>query len=445
MNKIDKIKARILIRSLKKGIIRPGGAKFIHCGHENWLSAQIEELAEIEEDHGATVHFIRGAYGEGKTHFLNYLEEIARERGWATSHVECKQDVVEIDRFETLYPKIIQKLRLEPDKLEADYEDNDDPSHKLLNLWAHSIMSDIGIKNKYVGKPFLYEEKLFNILQNTVMCRNLNSDLQRILCAFPRALLQNDYNSINDMVSWLKGHKNIIHIPGVLLSKPGQRVNSPGVDPKLVNGVTIRFITNSTSHEVFRGLLWILSKCGYKGLILSIDEVEQIARLKYQKRRDQSLQVLREFVDNTDGDSALQRIAIYFAATPNMFDDEQYFRSYDALATRIEPISNEINWRSSVINLEKTRLTKTQLLEVAIRILSIFKVAYSLNLTTKEIDIVISNIVDAVDVSKYRIAKPRLLCRSIVDQLERVHQGQSLSDANELISGTAKTLLKEKD
>jgi len=165
MSALNRKTARNLIRGLQKGTIRPGGAKYIHCGHENWLSAQLEELDELKEDEGAIVHFVRGAYGEGKTHFLNYIEELARERGWATTHLECRQDTVELDRFETLYPKIIQKLRLVPDLLENKDEFTEDPAYKLLDLWGKKLLESVGFTKNYVGKPFEAEAKIFKILQ----------------------------------------------------------------------------------------------------------------------------------------------------------------------------------------------------------------------------------------------------------------------------------------
>lgn len=417
----------------------------MHCGHENWIAAQLEEIEEIEEDGGAVVHFVRGAYGEGKTHFLHYIQELARERKWATAHVECRKDNAEIDHFETMYPTIIQKLRLFPDVLENEEEATEDPAWKLLQLWTEKLLKESGYSKQPVMRPYEVETKLFDILQVKVMRRNLPGDFQRVICAYPRSVLTEDYNTQTDLINWLKGENQRIHIPSVYLSKPGQRVNSPGVDPRLVGAISIRPITAGTSLDVFRGLIWVLTECGFKGLILSIDEVEHIAKLTPTIRRDRSLQTLREFVDNTDGDVGLQKISIYFAATPQMFDDEKYFRSYDALATRIEPVSTEINWRAPVIDLEKTALSKDQLRIVAERIRMIFGHAYGQIASRKLTDDQLEKIVTAADQSRYRIAKPRLLCRSVVDQLQRLTQGKVALDADLLISQTATQVLQESE
>jgi hypothetical protein len=445
MDNLSQRAARALVKSLQRGTIRPGGAKFLHRGHENWIGAQVEELKEIEVDGGAVVHFVRGAYGEGKTHFLYYLEELARGQGWATAHLECRRDNVELDRFETIYPSIIQKLRLFPDVLDNEEEGTEDPTRKLLDLWAKGLLEEVGYVRQGVVRPFEAEMKLFELLQERVMLRNLPGDLQTVLCAYPRAVLQGDSTAQVDLIAWMKAEDRKIHVPLSLLSMPGQRVNAPGVNPRLVGAVTIRPISSATSLSIFRGIVWLLSRCGFKGLILAIDEVEQIARLRPAIRLERALQTLREFVDNTDGDVGFQRVAIYFAATPNIFDDEKYFRSYDALATRIEPVSDEVNWRAPVINLEMTMLTRDDLQWVASRIRWVYDRAYGTEATSGITDVHLSEIVTAVDNSRYRIAKPRLLCRLVVDQLDRARQGQALKNTEQLLPQTAVHLLQEQE
>ena len=434
-----------LIRGLHRGTITPGGSKYIHCGHDRWLAAQVEELAELEIDSGAAVHFVRGAYGEGKTHFLNYLEDIATDRGWVSAHLECRKDAVELDRFETVYPRIMQKLRLvvEP---EGDGTESDQyPVYRMMHHWTDIVLKAAGYVKAPVIKIFEVETRIFENLQKEVMSLNLPGDFQRVVCAFPRAVLNKDFSAQNDLISWLNGGSSVIHIPAYLLSKPGQRVQAPGIDPRLVKAVEVRPITAGTSLDVFHAILWMLRKLGYKGLVLSIDEVEYIARVKPEKRKESCLQTLREFVDNTVGDSGLRRVSIYFAATPNMFDDKRYFPSYDALATRIEPVSEEINWRAPVINLERTPLTADQLRNVALKIKYVFERAYGSGATKDISEDHLSELVNTISKSKYRIAKPRLLCKTVVDYLDRARQNLQSEDVGQLVSRTAATLIKESE
>jgi hypothetical protein len=435
--------ARRIIRGLRKGIIVPGGAKYIHCGYEPWICVQQEEMNEVEEDGGAIVHFVRGSYGEGKTHFLRYIEDSMEEQGWAVAHIECKQDNVDLDHFETFYPKIVQKLHFRA----ADFGEGQvtkDPATVLLELWTEFVLRRIGHKkDAYVNRFLEAESRVFEFVRQEVMSRNLPGNLQTILCAYPRAHLNDDYNSMKDMENWLKGEPGTIHIPMTYVAKPGQRIPSPGVSPQLVRPHAVRPISRVNSFDAFRGLLWVLRQCGVKGLVLSVDEIEQIARLSPAVRRERALQALREFVDNTDAEIGLQYLSLYLAATPVMFDDEKYFKSYDALASRIDPVSDHINYRSTVINLEKTPLSKVELLTIAEKIYALYAAGYEQDLGNQSREESVKKLVETVSKSTYRVAKPRLLCKMVVDYLDREIRGEAPVTADTSLSSTADALIRE--
>src|SRR5205085_12237420 len=98
---------------------------------------------------------------------------------------------------------------------------------------------------------------------------------------------------------------------------------------------------------------------------------------------------------------------------------------------------------SPVINLERTMLTTNQLRAVAEQICNIYEVAYGKgsNLTNADLE----QIVSTVAKSQYRVAKPRLLCRLVVDQLEQIRQGRTSQNPETLIASTAAALLQEAD
>ena len=196
-----------------------------------------------------------------------------------------------------------------------------------------------------------------------------------------------------------------------------------------------------------RGILWLVKAAGYKGLVLCIDEVEELAKLGSKKRQDQALQALREYVDHAGGEGGFRNLCLYLAATPEMFEGEDYFPRYDALATRIQAVGTEVNWRGPVIDLDRTPLDRAQMRDMGIRICEVHQVAYrdakSAQSLPKD---VISQFVDKVDESRFRIAKPRLLARVVVDALERARQDNSLknvSDASHLVTTAASRIAKE--
>jgi hypothetical protein len=170
-----------------------------------------------------------------------------------------------------------------------------------------------------------------------------------------------------------------------------------------------------------RGLLWLVRSAGHAGLLLCIDEIEELAKLRPRRRQDQALQALREHVDHAGGEAGYSRLCLYLAATPEMFEGPDYFPRYDALATRILPLGPDINWRAPVIDLDRTPLARGELKEIAERIERLHGIAYPV--ASHRAQLPLDRFVDEVLRSRVRIAKPRLLVRLVIDELERARQG----------------------
>ncbi len=416
--------ARSLVRSLATGTPILEGAGYIHVGHRKWIDAQIELLGELAEDNDSDVVFVRGTYGAGKTHFLACVQERAQEQGWATSHIECRCDQVQLDRFETVYPKVIFKIRSKAMMRDVADQGLDpgecDGGRWFLNLWTHRLLKQAGYSDGPVRRPMEVDDRLYGVLHNTVFRTNLPGDFQRALCAYARGTLVGASDLTNDLVCWFRGEDRRVQIPLPLLQKPGAPRSPGSARPSAI--VELRPINRAVSLEVLRGMLWVIRQTGHKGLVLGIDELEEIAKLSPKKRQDQCFQTLREFVDNSDGDLGLRYLCTYFAATPEMFDSEDYFRRYDALSTRIEPIGDGLNYRSPVVNLDKTPLTVADCRDLAGKVRDVHAVAHEWNAASLVADSVLDSVVKAVMDARYRVAKPRLLCRVLIDELERARQ-----------------------
>ena len=171
-----------------------------------------------------------------------------------------------------------------------------------------------------------------------------------------------------------------------------------------------------------RGLLWLIRSAGFAGLVLCIDEVEELAKLGTRRRQDQALQALREYVDHAGGDGGYSNLCMYLAATPEMFEGEDYFPRYDALATRIQAVSPELNWRAPVIDLDRTPLDPTQMREMASRIVAVHRTAYESASSAGVTSQLLDRVVGELGKSQLRIAKPRLLARVVIGELERARQ-----------------------
>ena len=405
-----------------------------------WLAAQQELLAEIAEDGHSDTKFVRGAYGSGKSHFLSVVQDNARENGWMTSHVECRADGVHIDRFETLYPKIVANLSSSEIHNETIGGDHDGV-RSLLERWTTQQFKKAGLKAELATKPLDADSRLYAQLQRELLKVALHPDFARATMAFSRAYLADDFETTISVTQWLRGSIENVRLPSAYLRKP-----SDDLSVQAKGTVELKHIGKGTAQDVLRSLLWLIKSAGYAGLVLCIDEVEELAKLGNRKRQDQALQALREFVDHAGGEGRFSNLCLYLAATPEMFEGPDYFPRYDALATRIQALGPELNWRAPVIDLDKTPLDPDEMLEVANRIGDVHSAAYGETAKSLGSDF-IKQTVSELTKTRIGIAKPRLLARVLIDELERARQGGSSylpnADVKKLIQKAAVKLSEE--
>lgn len=428
--------ARALIRSLNRGTAIAQGARFIHVGQGEWLAAQMEMLDEVAEDGSAETKFVRGAYGAGKSHFLAVVQDMARERGWVTAHVECKTDRVEIDRFETLYPRIAEKL-LAGDLSSSSNEVTADPINALLERWSKIVFKRAGIRDNGLSRPFDADERVYGYFERELFRSSLPVAFVHAALAYCRALLTADSSTMVAICTWLKGAPESLRIPSVYVANPKRACASS-------KDVVYRAICKGTVNDAMRALLWLVRAAGYAGVVLCIDEVEELARLGTQKRQDQALQALREFVDHAGGDGGYRGLSMYLAATPEMFESEKFFARYDALATRIQPLGDGLNWRGPVIDLDKKPLTRREMAEMGEAIVRVFSIAYPESILAGTCETIVREVVDGAMASRYRLAKPRLIARMLVDELDRARSAgtnYSLPEDIEAAAARAATIV----
>lgn len=418
--------ARALIRSLTRGTAIPRGARLIHVGHEEWLAAQLELLREIAEDGYSDTKFIRGAYGAGKSHFLSVVQEGARESGWVTSHIECHFDKVEIDKFETLYPPLVKKL------IAADFvalsDDTEttqspEPIRVILNKWTDKQFSAIGYRRDARSRPFDLDTRLFAHLASRLLRGGVPTNFARALAAYALASLAGDTETVAGICSWLGAGDESVTIPSQYLRRETRSIGKTDSRPE--KAIQLRPINAGTVYDAMRGLLWLIKDAGYTGLVLCIDEVEELARLGTRKRQDRALQALREYVDHAGGDDSYKWLCMYLAATPEMFDGEDYFPRYEALASRIQAVSDHVNWRAPVVDLDKTPLDEKQLRLIAMKIRDLYRIAHGDEAVLFVTDQVLAAFVTEILRSKVRMARPRLLARIVIDELDRARSAGS--------------------
>src|SRR5207245_1668616 len=117
-----------------------------------------------------------------------------------------KADSVQIDRFETLYPKIVEKLFAEDMPRESEQASDGaplDPVRFVLDKWTRRMLDRAGIKDGALRRPFDADNRLYTEFQRTILRSSLPPDFSKALTTYARASLVSDHDTSDRVCGWL--------------------------------------------------------------------------------------------------------------------------------------------------------------------------------------------------------------------------------------------------
>lgn len=303
MNDISLLKRREIVDALRRGTVPHHGLETFAVGLDRFAAVLDEELADVATG-GAGFKAVRGDYGTGKTFFARWLEHRARERGYATALVQISETDTPLYRFETLYRRALESLQTR--------EWTTGAFRYLIERWfydleeqsAPDVVDDEGMA-RAVGE--LLEQRLAHISATHPM-------FAAALRAIHRARVDNDYAVADGLLAWLMGQPNV------------------GADVKRAAGIK-GDLDHRGASGFFRGLLAVLQQTGRSGLLLVLDEVETIQRVRADSR-EKSLNALRQLIDDLDS-RVYPGLYVVVTGTPQFFDGPQGVKRLPPLEQRL--------------------------------------------------------------------------------------------------------------
>ncbi len=420
-------KAVQILKALRSGSTPGAFARELSVGQTPWFRTALQLLDELADCEHFDVRFIRARYGGGKTHFLRCLQYEAKARNWVTAYVLLKHESVELDRFNTIVAEIADKLELPDDK-------------RGLPALLHQALIGIAKRNGYDPSgalSFKTRERAQRAVSQFIQEHGLGFQFNLALQVCLYALLEKDELLLAQFANWLAGGGESLTVdPNELWTSPNQ--------PKTKASKTIlKPLGLGDAEQLIRLMALLVGEAGYNGLYIAIDEIELIGG-QTSRRRNNSFQTLRELVDQNDESLMPPSTCLYLAATPDMFENKEMFPSYKALQDRIEEMPSltgkgAVNYRAPVVNLDSTELDERELRTLAENVVAVFKVANgepSSDALSR-----VETLVAAVAKGNYVIARPRLLCRCMVDLLE----GRLGDDLREELATRTEEMRKERE
>jgi len=338
IEQLKPFQARSIIEGLRKGLVPTDYVSFFTVGRQNWLKFVEEDLDNFIAEGGGKVRFINGDYGDGKTHFMSVIRQLALQKNFASSFVVLTRNIP-IHKFEVVYQEIVSQLR-------GCFE-----GMGIRSLIQHWIE-----EQKNAG---MEHEALFNSLHQKGKL-DLNF-VNALIGLFQSPSLSPEKESIEETVDsqeilyqWFEGKK---------------------VPKKEITKFHIYETLNKTNSKKFlQSLVAFLKLAGHKGLILLFDELETVLA-QGASIRNAAFENIRLLMDNTDHSEYLQ---LFFSLIPDVLLSEKGFKSYDALWSRVRTVgdSDALNYRGTLIDLHKTPLKRQELIDLGISLRKIHEISY---------------------------------------------------------------------
>ena len=265
---------REVIDALRRGTVPANGLDLLAVGLDRFTPALDADL-DASANGGAAFKAVRGEYGAGKTFLTRYLAERALRRGFAAAEVQISETETPLHKLETVYRRVTESLRTASFPPSAFRPVLDS---WLFTLEADAIGTDPGLAERGLDAVNAATESLLERRLATVSVRT--PAFAQALRAYRAAVQVGDNATADALAAWLGGQ--------------------PHVGATAKRGAGIRGdLDHFGAMGFLQGLLEVLRDAGHPGLLLVLDEVETLQRVRGDVR-DKALNALRQLLDEID-------------------------------------------------------------------------------------------------------------------------------------------------
>lgn len=294
-----------ILDALRRGTVPESALETFAVGLDPYRETLDGELSKCETG-SARFKAVRGEYGTGKTFFARWFQDLARERRFATSEIQISETETPLHRLETVYRRLAEHL--------ASAEVPRGALRSIIDGWFYTLEEEV------VGRLGDCDEEALLNATETLMRERLQT-IERQAPAFGsclrgyhRAVAQGDEELASGLIAWMSGQPNVA----------AATKRAAGIKGDLDHFGALAFL---------QGLLLILRDCGFAGLVVILDEVETLQRVRGDVR-EKSLNALRQLMDEIDA-GRFPGLYLMMTGTPAFFDGPQGVQRLPPLAQRL--------------------------------------------------------------------------------------------------------------
>jgi len=296
-----------IIDALRRGTVPQSSLDAFAVGLGGFETALDEELGKVSAG-GGVFKAVRGEYGCGKTFFARWLADRARKLGFASAEVQVSETETPLHRLETVYRRLMERLSTA-----------DTPQGAWRNIvdgWFYALEEDVLAEGTVTGddQKALVERTSELLEQRLAKVTDTAPTFSAALRGYRQALASNERATAEGILGWLAGQPNVAAAAKRFCGVKGD-------------------IDHFGALSFLQGVLVVLRDSGHPGLLLILDEVETIQRVRSDVR-DKSLNALRQLIDEVDA-GRFPGLYLVVTGTPAFYEGPQGIQRLEPLAQRL--------------------------------------------------------------------------------------------------------------
>ncbi|GIJ31528.1 BREX system ATP-binding protein BrxD [Micromonospora sediminimaris] len=307
MSDVSPVRRRQVIDALRRGAVPAAGLDLLAVGLDRFVTAVGEDLSVVAAG-GSVFKAIRGEYGSGKTFFTRWIAEQAKRANFATAEVQISENETPLHKLETVYRRLTERLStatFPPSALRA-----------VVDGWFYALEEDVLAAGAVAAEDAGALDKAVDALldQRLAMVSRSAPAFAAALRGYRAAALGGDPATADAVLAWLGGQPHV--------AASARRV--AGVRGDLDHFAALSFL---------QGLLAVLRDSGHPGLLLVLDEVETLQRVR-SDARDKALNALRQLIDEVYS-GRFPGLYLVITGTPAFYEGPQGAQRLAPLAQRL--------------------------------------------------------------------------------------------------------------
>jgi P-loop Domain of unknown function (DUF2791) len=396
---ISERRRREVIDALRRGTVPVNGLDVLAVGLDRFEVALADEL-DVVTGGRAAFKAVRGEYGAGKTFFARWLGERAKARGMAVAEVQISETETPLHRLETVYRRVCEAL--------ATAEFPPSAFRPGLDAWLFTLEEDaLATGDVSEGDEQALSRAVDALLERRLAAVSRNAPaFATALRGYRTAVASGDSAVADGIAAWVAGEP---HVAASVRRAAGLRGD----------------LDHFGALGFLQGLLTILRDSGHPGLLVVLDEVETLQRVRSDVR-EKALNALRQLIDEIDR-GRFPGLYVLITGTPAFFDGTQGAQRLPPLAQRLAvDFTTDARFDNPrAVQIRLSGFTRDSLGEVGRRVRDIYaSVADNRERVTRTVDdAYIGKLSDAVVGSlggQVGIAPRVFLKKLVADVLDRV-------------------------